>query len=185
MLFSATNILAVALALANYVSAAPVDLEERGSKVIIGYRTMQKHGTVVWYTAGGVQLGDAVYLTPGPGQWKAPESYWHCVIYADQTKFLAAKKAWIPEYNGHTKLWFEPKEIDSYLKTTRHETPDETLRLAAMDGDTSVLQMGIPKHMLGKTGELDLEAYCKEKASELPQHVVNYKTLNNAVGTAQ
>ncbi|OOF93320.1 hypothetical protein ASPCADRAFT_132370 [Aspergillus carbonarius ITEM 5010] len=144
-----------------------------------------KHGTVVWYPPGGVQLGSAVYLTPGPGQWNAPASYWHCVISADQSKFLEAKKAWIPQYNGHTKLWFEPKEIDSYLKTTRHEAPGETLRLAVMDGDTSVLQMGISKHRIGKTGPLGLEAYCKEKASELPQHVVNHKTLNNVEGTPQ
>ncbi|RAK98100.1 uncharacterized protein BO80DRAFT_495782 [Aspergillus ibericus CBS 121593] len=193
MLFSATKILTVALAMVNYVAAAPVELAERDQKVIIGYRTVDekkaeaynKHETVVWYTASGIQLGDVVYLTPAPGQWKVPENYWHCVIYADHSKWLAAKKAWIPEtYDGKT-LWYEPKNIDSYLKNTRHETPDETLRLSVIKGDEAVLQLGIPKHMLGKTSHLGLTASCKPKASDLPQHSVNYKTLNNVVGTPQ
>ncbi|PYI08321.1 hypothetical protein BO78DRAFT_385207 [Aspergillus sclerotiicarbonarius CBS 121057] len=193
MLFSATKMLTVALAMVNYVAAAPVELVERDSKVIIGYRTMSedkakeynKHDTPVWYTASGIQLGDVVYLTPAPGEWKVPDSYWHCVIYADQSKWLAAKKAWIPETADGKTLWYEPKNIDSYIKNTRHLTPDDTLRLSVIKGDEHVLQLGIPKHMLGKTGHLGLTATCKAKASELPQHSVNYRSLNNVVGTAQ
>ncbi|OJJ66434.1 hypothetical protein ASPBRDRAFT_666063 [Aspergillus brasiliensis CBS 101740] len=178
MLFSATKTLMVALAVLGFAASAPVDLVERDQKVIIGYRTMEKskaeaynkQGTVVWYTASGVQLGDVVYLTPAPGEWKAPDNY--C-------------KAWIPETYDGKKLWYHPDSIDSYLKTVEHQTPDETLRLSKISGDDAVYQLGIPKAMLGKTGHLGLMATCKAKASELPQHAVNYKTVQNAVGTPQ
>lgn len=61
--------------------------------------------------------------------------------------------------------------------------PDETLRLSVISGDDAVLQLGIQKHMLGKTGQLGLLATCKAKASELPRHHVHYKLLPSAVGT--
>ncbi|PWY68703.1 hypothetical protein BO83DRAFT_448730 [Aspergillus eucalypticola CBS 122712] len=62
---------------------------------------------------------------------------------------------------------------------------DETLRLSVISGDDAVLQLGIPKHMLGKTGQLGLLATCKAKASELPRQHVDYKSLLSVVGTPQ
>ncbi|GFN21674.1 uncharacterized protein AtWU_11483 [Aspergillus tubingensis] len=165
MLFSATKTLMVALAVLGFAASAPVDLVERDQKVIIGYRTMEKSKAEAYNKQGTV--------------------VWHCVIYAEQSKWLTAKKAWIPETYDGKKLWYHPDSIDSYLKTVEYQTPDETLRLSKISGDDAVYQLGIPKAMLGKTGHLGLMATCKAKASELPQHAVNYKTVQNAVGTPQ
>ncbi|PYH88620.1 hypothetical protein BO71DRAFT_131630 [Aspergillus ellipticus CBS 707.79] len=192
MFISTTKILSVALAITSYVSAAPVDLVERASNTIIGYRTVPKErgeaynkaGTVVWYPASGVQLGDVVYLSPGAGEWAGGATSMYCVIHADTTKWAAAKKAWIPETANGETLWYKPTNIDKYLKDTLHKAPDETLRLSKISGKED-LQLGIPKKMLGKTGDLGLTASCVDKVADLGTHTIDYRTLANTVGTAQ
>ncbi|PYH94039.1 hypothetical protein BO71DRAFT_326233 [Aspergillus ellipticus CBS 707.79] len=202
MFLSSGKLLTLALTALTCVSASPIALEERSSNVIIAYRTVSakqaeeynKYGTVV-YTKNliGKQLGEGVYTTPNRGGWVGGKDDWYCVIQADETKFNAAKKAWIPEKDGETKVWWKTSAIDDYIKTL-HDTPDDTMRVSVIDGDADkTLQMVIPpkllgtKSLLGKysKGPLDLTASCKQKMTDLPDHTVDYKTWKNIGGTAQ
>ncbi|RAK78107.1 uncharacterized protein BO72DRAFT_458282 [Aspergillus fijiensis CBS 313.89] len=209
MKLSIGSILAVALTVANSVTAAPTAVEERAlqeraSNIIIGYRTVSKDQAAKYNKAGtltyegnraNIQLGEGTYLTANRGGWAGSATDWYCVIYADKTKFAAATKAWIPKtYGTDGEIWYKKDKIDAYIKAEKSTwTPAETVRVSKIDGDDHTYQLVVPpklsgsKSLLGKwsKGPLDISVTCAEREESLPDSTVNYATFNNIVGTAQ
>ncbi|KAI1840297.1 hypothetical protein JX265_009350 [Neoarthrinium moseri] len=178
MIFSSTVSKVIALAMVSTSLASPLDLQPRGDRIVIGYRTVskaeadsiRKAKTIVYdskLSSGGKQNGEGVYLTSELGQW--PPSHLDdefCRVTADKDKVEKAKKAWIKQ----DVEWNE----DAVAKAIKDLEDDwkakQVLRLSKVKGK-SYLQLVIPKDMVGHDlivhhtrGDLDFEAECRPEA---------------------
>ncbi|KAF2136593.1 uncharacterized protein K452DRAFT_322311 [Aplosporella prunicola CBS 121167] len=154
---------------------------------VVGYRTLNavaaqeynKKGTITKDKRpeshrAGSQIGLGTYIMRKIGDYNVPgQNDWICVIWANQEKFIRAKKAFIPQYQGKDQgrdkeIWFHEEKITEFIKGFNFD-PSQTLRLSEIDGGDvpHAMQMAIPDKMLNSRigkNKLDLGARCKPVA---------------------
>ncbi|KAK1991508.1 hypothetical protein LX36DRAFT_675194 [Colletotrichum falcatum] len=137
-------------------------------------------------TEGWSQLGNGVYTSPRPAGWIHRERDWHCAIKADEHRFAAASKAWIPydDYYGN-QMWNRgERAISDYIDNSLHLDSDKTLRLSYVAGHGLNVQMLIPTAMVNSDA-LDFYAQCfrtKEELQRYSDEVVDYDRWPNVIG---
>jgi hypothetical protein len=52
------------------------------------------------------QLGPGTYMSPILGDWAGPSNAWYCATLADSGPWNLVNKAWVPETDGCTPLWW-------------------------------------------------------------------------------
>ncbi|KAI1402501.1 hypothetical protein F4819DRAFT_275346 [Hypoxylon fuscum] len=183
------------LALATSVAAIPLQLQERGEQIVIGYRRCAKEqaedyikaGTVTYdasFPDWGKQIGAGTYTTPGRDDYEpmADPDSWYCVISADKDRINDVSKAWIPKispFDGKTKLWNQNKEdnINKYIKQLEDSwNPEKTIRMAYIAGaKTPTYQLLIPPKLHNdQGGALGITVKCSAKKDDIKDTRVDY-----------
>ncbi|KAK1707783.1 hypothetical protein BDP67DRAFT_568748 [Colletotrichum lupini] len=170
------------------------------ARMVIGYRTVsEEEATEINRknapfrdpdyddSEGWSQLGNGVYTTPTPAGWSSyGVSNWYCAIKADEDKFTAATKAWIPYADYYdNRLWNQGESaLTGYISDSLNEEPDKTLRLSYIGGHGYNEQMLIPTEMVNSDA-LDFYAQCfgtKQELLDYSDEVVDYDSWSNLVG---
>ncbi|KXH66751.1 hypothetical protein CSAL01_06142 [Colletotrichum salicis] len=93
-------------------------------RMVIGYRTAAEEEAVqinekntpfrdpaFHNLPGGSQIGNAIYLGSEPAGWRGSptKKNWYCVFKADEARFNAAAKVWIPQFYTIKSFWGSSK----------------------------------------------------------------------------
>jgi len=191
-------------ALTFIISIAASPLKERGSSIIIGYRTISPGQAAIYQAAGDTlewggsfssdQLGPGVYISPRIADWDAAPTNWDCAILADSNAWNLVNKAWVPSINGCKPLWWGKgaQNRPAYLTDIGGPsfTPSNTALLSQAEGFQK-LQMLIPPQLLGTSGGLNIKVQCAAKAdADGIERIsiygeVDWSTWLNVKGTVQ
>ncbi|KAI3534022.1 hypothetical protein CSPX01_12373 [Colletotrichum filicis] len=174
-------------------------------QMVIGYRTAAEEEAVKINAKnkpfrdpafdnlpGGSQIGNGIYLGSEPAGWRGSpiKKNWYCVFKADEARFNAAPKLWIPQFctskscfwgSSKTKeLWgYGEKVIAKYIANFGFSA-SSTLRFSYIEGHGQMLQMVIPTKM-ANDNTLDIYAKCFKTKAELiayEGHSVNFAGWN-------
>ncbi|KAJ0331694.1 hypothetical protein COL5a_002361 [Colletotrichum fioriniae] len=126
---------------------------------------------------GGSQIGNGIYLGSEPAGWRGSpiKKNWYCVFKADEARFNAASKLWIPQFYTSKSFWgnskskelwgYGEKLIAKYIAKFGFSA-SSTLRFSYIEAHGRTLQMVIPTKM-ANADTLDIYAKCFETKSEL------------------